>query len=167
MVSALINGRVFDGEVLHEGKAIAAKRKGYAVLVTDAMASVGSDVKKFTFDGDKIEAVDGSCRMQSGELAGSDLDMITAVRNAVRFAGIDTLEALRLASSYPAAALGLESQRGFIRRGYKASFIKLDDEQKIREAGGIDLQLMGIGYNGHYDWTYLQNEALKDRFSGK
>jgi N-acetylglucosamine-6-phosphate deacetylase len=127
-------GIIADGQHVHPATfavAIAAKRKGYAVLVTDAMASVGSDVKKFTFDGDKIEAGDGSCRMQSGELAGSDLDMITAVRNAVRFAGIDTLEALRMASSYPAAALGLESHLGLIRRGYKASFVELDDELNL------------------------------------
>ena len=127
-------GIIADGQHVHPATfavAIAAKRKGYAVLVTDAMASVGSDIKKSTFDGDKIEVVDGSCRMQTGELAGSDLDMISAARNAVRFAGIDTLEALRMASSYPAAALGLESHLGFIRRGYTASFIELDDELNL------------------------------------
>jgi N-acetylglucosamine-6-phosphate deacetylase len=127
-------GIIADGQHVHPSTfavAIAAKRKGYAVLVTDAMASVGSDVKKFTFDGDKIEAVDGSCRMQSGELAGSDLDMISAVRNTVRFTGIDALEALRMASSYPAAALGLENHLGFIRPGYAASFIELDDELNL------------------------------------
>jgi len=127
-------GIIADGQHVHPATfavAIAAKRKGYAVLVTDAMASVGSDVRKFTFDGDKIEAVDGSCRKQTGELAGSDLDMISAVRNAARFAGIEALEALRMASSYPAAALGLESHLGFIRPGYTASFIELDDELNL------------------------------------
>lgn len=127
-------GIIADGQHVHPASfavAVAAKRKGYAVLVTDAMATVGSDDKQFMLDGVQIESVDGCCRTAEGDLAGSDLDMISAVRNAVRFADIDPLEALRMASSYPAHALGLESQLGFIRPGYKASFIELDDELNL------------------------------------
>jgi N-acetylglucosamine-6-phosphate deacetylase len=127
-------GIIADGQHVHPASfavAVAAKRKGYAVLVTDAMATVGSDDKQFMLDGVQIESVDGCCRTAEGDLAGSDLDMISAVRNAVRFADIDPLEALRMASSYPAHALGLESQLGFIRPGYKASFIEIDDELNL------------------------------------
>jgi len=127
-------GIIADGCHVHPASfavAVAAKRKGRVVLVTDAMATVGSDQKKFKLDGVDIEVADGCCRTASGQLAGSDLDMISAVRNAVRFADIDTFEALRMASSYPAHALGLQGQLGFIRPGYKASFIELDDDLNL------------------------------------
>jgi N-acetylglucosamine-6-phosphate deacetylase len=127
-------GIIADGHHVHPASfavAVAAKRKGGAVLVTDAMATVGSDSKTFKLDGAEIMSADGCCRTESGALAGSDLDMISAVRNALRFADIDYLEALRMASSYPAQALGLGDQLGFIRPGYKASFIELDDDLKL------------------------------------
>jgi N-acetylglucosamine-6-phosphate deacetylase len=57
--------------------------------------------------------------------------MISAVRNAASFANIDCFEALRMASRYPAHALGLEHELGYIREGYKASFIELDDDMSL------------------------------------
>ena len=127
-------GIIADGKHVHPAAfavAVAAKRKGHAVLVTDAMATVGSDSGAFTFDGVEIEVRDGSCRLQTGELAGSDLDMLTAVRNAIRFTGMEPAEALRMASTYPAAALGLEGQLGFIRPGFMANLIELDDDLNL------------------------------------
>jgi len=127
-------GLIADGQHVHPATfavAVAAKRRGYSVLVTDSMASVGSNKKAFMFDGQKIEVVDGSCRLSSGALAGSDLDMITAVRNTVRFAGINPSEALRMASSYPAHALGLENRLGYIRVGYRADFVEVDEELNL------------------------------------
>ena len=124
-------GIIADGHHIHPATvavAVAAKRKGGAVLVTDAMATVGADNKVFELDGAKITAANGCCWTDSGALAGSDLDMISAVRNTARFANIDALEALRMASSYPAHALRLDDQLGFIRPGYKASLIELDDD---------------------------------------
>jgi N-acetylglucosamine-6-phosphate deacetylase len=127
-------GLIADGQHVHPATfavAVAAKRRGYSVLVTDAMASVGSDKKAFTFDGQEIVVADGSCRLVSGELAGSDLDMITAVRNAARFAGLNPSEALRMASSYPAHALGMESLLGYIRAGYRANFVEVDEDLNL------------------------------------
>ena len=127
-------GIIADGQHVHPATfavAVAAKQKGYALLVTDAMATVGSDTSIFEFDGAVITAADGACRTQTGLLAGSDLDMISAVRNTDRFTGIGHLESLRMASAYPAAALGLDDRLGFIRPGYQASFIELDDELEL------------------------------------
>jgi N-acetylglucosamine-6-phosphate deacetylase len=127
-------GMIADGQHIHPATfavAVAAKRQGYSILVTDAMATVGSDSRAFRFDGQDISVYDGSCRLPSGALAGSDLDMLSAVRNAVRFTGLDVTEALRMGSVYPAHALGLESQLGYIRAGYRASLIELDDELNL------------------------------------
>jgi len=127
-------GMIADGRHIHPATfavAVAAKRKGYSVLVTDAMATVGSDALKFRFDGRDIEVSDGSCRLESGALAGSSLDMLTAVRNTVSFTGLAPTEALRMASTYPAHALGLEGELGYIRAGYRANLIELDDELNL------------------------------------
>jgi len=127
-------GLIADGQHLHPATfavAVAAKRTGYSVLVTDAMASVGSDNNRFLFDGQEIKVVGGSCRLSSGALAGSDLDMITAVRNAVSFAGLNPSEALRMASSYPAHAIGLENQLGYIRVGFRADFVEVDENLNL------------------------------------
>jgi len=127
-------GIIADGQHVHPASlsvAVAAKKKGFSVLVTDAMATVGSDQAGFTFGGVDISVFDGSCRTPEGHLAGSHLDMISAVRNAASFAGIDYFESLRMASCYPAHALGLEDQLGYIRKGYRASFIELDDDMNL------------------------------------
>lgn len=139
-------GIIADGEHVHPAAfavAVAAKRQGYAVLVTDAMATVGSEKSTFTFDGMEVSVKDGSCRTPSGTLAGSNLDMITAVHNAIRFTGMDKFEALRMASSYAAAAIGLDDQLGYIRPGYTASFIELDDDLNLRRNW-----INGEGING-------------------
>jgi N-acetylglucosamine-6-phosphate deacetylase len=127
-------GIIADGYHVHPATfaaAVASKRRGFMVLVTDAMATVGSKHSMFELDGVEISMVDGCCRTPSGLLAGSDLDMISAVRNAARFAGLNPSEALRMASSYPAHALGLEDQLGYIRPGYRASFIEVDDDLRL------------------------------------
>ena len=127
-------GIIADGHHVHPASfavAVAAKRRGRAVLVTDAMPTVGAEAKTFQLNGETVEAVDGCCRLPDGRLAGSDLGMITAVRNAADFASIDLFEALRMASSYPAQALGLDSGLGFIRPGYRANLIEIDDEMNM------------------------------------
>lgn len=127
-------GIIADGEHVHPASlavAVAAKRRGYSVLVTDAMATVGSEQSEFVFDGVEISVRDGSCRTPGGQLAGSNLNMITAVQNSMRFTGQDKFEALRMASSYAAAAIGVDDHLGYIRPGYTASFIELDDQLNL------------------------------------
>jgi len=130
-------GLIADGQHVHPATfaiAVAAKCKGHSILVTDAMATVGSDKRDFSFDGRDIGVAGGSCRLPSGALAGSDLDMLTAVRNTIRFTGLDTTEALRMASTYPAHALGLERELGYIRAGYRANLVELDEELNLQRS---------------------------------
>ncbi len=122
-------GIIADGFHVHPATlriAIAAKKRGGVVLVTDAMPSVGGDDSPFMVGGDKISVVNGRCTNDAGVLAGSDLDMITAINNIARFAGLDWFEAVRMATAYPARALGIDDKVGFIRPGYRASFVTVD-----------------------------------------
>jgi N-acetylglucosamine-6-phosphate deacetylase len=59
------------------------------LLVTDAMPPVGADDPSYVLYGETITAVDGVVRNAAGSLAGSALDMATAVRNTVQLLGQD------------------------------------------------------------------------------
>jgi N-acetylglucosamine-6-phosphate deacetylase len=58
--------------------------------------------------------------------------MATAVRNAVSLLGLELAEAARMASEYPAAFLGLESELGRIAPGYRADLVLLNDELQVQ-----------------------------------
>jgi N-acetylglucosamine-6-phosphate deacetylase len=101
------------------------------------MPTVGSVDKSFVFDGETITASDGRVTTAAGTLAGSDLDMLTAVNNAAVFADLDWFEAVRMATVYPARALGLQEELGAIGPGYRASLLAFDAQRHIR-ASWID-----------------------------
>ncbi|HEX5280528.1 MAG TPA: N-acetylglucosamine-6-phosphate deacetylase, partial [Micropepsaceae bacterium] len=60
---------------------LALRGTGSAMLVTDAMPCVGGKHADFMLHGRKIETRDGRCTTADGTLAGSAIDMATAVRN--------------------------------------------------------------------------------------
>lgn len=96
------------------------------MLVTDAMPSVGSDATEFCLQGRRIFVRDGACMDDAGTLAGSHLDMASAVRNTAQMLGQPLESALAMASLSPAAFLGLENRLGRIAAGYAASLVALD-----------------------------------------
>ncbi len=123
-------GIIADGHHVHAAAlriAIRAKPRGKIFLVTDAMPPVGSDEPTFRLNGETIMCRDGLCTNEAGTLAGSALDMATAVRNAMATLGVDLAEALRMASQYPAAFIGLERSHGRIASGFAADLVALDD----------------------------------------
>jgi N-acetylglucosamine-6-phosphate deacetylase len=101
------------------------------MLVTDAMPSVGSEQKSFMLDGQKIVAEDGVCMGQDGTLAGSDLDMASALRNAVRLMEQDLAVAANMASRNPAAFLGLDEMIGSIVPGRQADLVLMTDDLHV------------------------------------
>jgi N-acetylglucosamine-6-phosphate deacetylase len=103
------------------------------MLVTDAMPSVGASDKRFQIGGQIIVAEDGRFANAEGRLAGSDLDMASAVRNTVRGLGLPLEEALCMASLYPVAFLGLERRLGRIAPGFDADLVLLDEDLEVRE----------------------------------
>jgi N-acetylglucosamine-6-phosphate deacetylase len=129
-------GLIVDGHHVHPATmrmARAAKATGKLILVTDAMPPVGSSETTFRLGGETIRCQDGKCVNEAGVLAGSCLDMASAVRNAVAMIGVPLDEAVRMASTYPAAFLGLEAERGRIAAGCRADFVVLDDGLRVRE----------------------------------
>lgn len=127
-------GLIVDGRhVAPAAMRIALRCKGEArlMLVTDAMPSVGNPVKSFQLQGRAIRVDDGVCVGPDGTLAGSDLDMATAVRNTVRLLEVDVGIAVRMASRSPAAFLGLDGEMGRIALGYRANLVMADDDLNV------------------------------------
>jgi N-acetylglucosamine-6-phosphate deacetylase len=126
----IVDGHHVDPVVLK--LALRCKRHDRFMLVTDAMPPVGSPATSFTLQGRSIRVVDGVCRDENGTLAGTGLDMATAVRNAVRLLGLSIAAAARMAGEYPATFLGLDRELGRIAAGYRANLVLMDDELRVR-----------------------------------
>ena len=113
--------------------ALRCKRHDRFMLVTDAMPSVGTDEKSFQLQGRTISAANGMLVDEEGTLAGSDIDMATTVHNAVELLGVDLVQAVRMASQYPAEFLGLGGELGRIAPGYRASLALVDDALDVKQ----------------------------------
>jgi len=92
------------------------------------MPPVGSTRATFQLNGDTITVRDGRCTRQDGRLAGSSLDMATAVRNCVRLLGVPLTDALRFASTHPAQFLGLDDKLGKLAPGLRADLVAIHCE---------------------------------------
>ena len=99
---------------------------GQAMLVSDAMPPVGGTQHRFRLAGKPIRVQDGRCTTEDGTLAGSALDMASAVRNCVQLLDMTLPDALRLASGAPAAFLGLGDRLGHIAPGARADLVALE-----------------------------------------
>ena len=95
------------------------------MLVTDAMPSVGAVEKDFMLQGRPIRVEQGCCFGDDGTLAGSDLDMAGALREFVARTGASVPVATAMASTNPAAFLGLSSSHGAIAVGRRADWVRL------------------------------------------
>ena len=100
-------------------------------LVSDAMATVGGGATSFDIDGNHIRLHDGMLADANFTLAGAHLSMAGALRNAVKYVGIPLQDALRMATSTPAAAVGLP-RHGKIMPGSRADFVELGPDLAVR-----------------------------------
>ncbi|OAT18431.1 N-acetylglucosamine-6-phosphate deacetylase [Buttiauxella gaviniae ATCC 51604] len=100
-------------------------------LVTDATAPAGANIDEFIFAGKTIYYRDGLCVDENGTLSGSALTMIEGVCNLVEHAGIALDEVLRMATLYPARAMGVEQQLGTIEAGKVANLTTFTRDFKI------------------------------------
>jgi N-acetylglucosamine-6-phosphate deacetylase len=125
-------GLILDGHHVHPATAklaITAKAKGKMMLVTDAMSTIGSEQSHFEFDGHKIQLSGDKLTSHTGQLAGSALDMITAINNAQTMLNVSFEEALRMASYYPAEFLKINHQQGQLSIGANADFTLLSTKK--------------------------------------
>ena len=125
----IVDGRHVDPVVLQ--LALRCKPLDRFMLVTDAMANVGTDDATFELQGRSIRVDQNAYVDEFGRLAGSHMDMATAVRNAMTMLGLGLADAARMASAHPAAFLGLSAETGTIAAGRRANLVLVDDELTV------------------------------------
>ncbi len=114
--------------------ALRAKRApGRIFLVSDSMATTGTDLDEFTLNGRRILRRGGRLTLEDGTLAGADLDLASAVRFMVGTIGLPVDEALRMATAYPAQLIGRDSEIGTLTPGGRADFVWLDDALNVQK----------------------------------
>ncbi|MCA8906424.1 MAG: N-acetylglucosamine-6-phosphate deacetylase, partial [Rhodospirillaceae bacterium] len=109
-VDGLYAGLIADGHHVHPAQVkllLRAKPPDRAVLVTDAMPTLGADIERFDLLGQEIRLGNGRLVTADGRLAGAHLRLGMAVANAMAFAGIDLASALATVTRNPAQALRL------------------------------------------------------------
>jgi N-acetylglucosamine-6-phosphate deacetylase len=142
---AIYAGIIVDGlHVDYANVRIAHKIKGdKLILVTDATAPAGAEIDHFNFVGKTVYYRDGKCIDENGTLGGSALTMIEAVQNTVEHVGIALDEALRMATLYPAKAIGVEQRLGQIKANMVANLTVFDS----------GFNVLATIVNGQYEQT--------------
>ena len=128
-------GLIVDGRHVHPAVlriALRARRRDRFMLVTDALSSVGQAEKSFTVQGRAIRIVDGVAVDENGTIAGSDLDMASAVRNLMQICALPLADAGPLAAANPAAFLNLSEDLGAITPGRRADLTLVDASVHVR-----------------------------------
>ena len=134
VVGALLNsdipcGIIVDGyHVNYNSIALVKKIKQEKLyIITDAVTPMGTDMSSFTFANQEIMVENGKCVNKDGTLAGSNIDMMSSVKNCVQHVGISLAESLKMASLYPARVMSLQNDLGLISKGFVANLVVFDD----------------------------------------
>ncbi|MDN4502553.1 N-acetylglucosamine-6-phosphate deacetylase [Alteromonadaceae bacterium BrNp21-10] len=112
--------------------AIKVKTPQKIMLVTDAMAHVGCEQNTLPYFDTHITRVNDKLTVPGGTLAGSALDMASAVRNSHRDLNIALTDALTMATRTPAEFLGIDNKVGMLQQGYQADFAVLNNELQVQ-----------------------------------
>ena len=142
-------GIIADGHHVHPAvvnTAYAAKGAARLFFVSDAMATVGSVTNSFMLNSEPIRLKNGRLTAEGGALAGAHLTVAEAVRNAVRSAGIPLADALRMATTTPAACVGM-TDRGRIAAGCRADIVAIDGSLRVIGVWQNGNKLLGAGSN--------------------
>jgi N-acetylglucosamine-6-phosphate deacetylase len=102
---------------------------GRVALVTDAVSGAGVQDGSYSLGGFEVKIRDGVARGPDGQLAGSVLTMVEAVRN-LHAMDVPLADALGAASTVPARVLGLPDA-GLITPGAPADIVVVDDNLQI------------------------------------
>ncbi|SDC04613.1 N-acetylglucosamine-6-phosphate deacetylase [Ruegeria marina] len=128
-------GIIADGIHVHPATlAVAIRAKtgpGRLFLVSDSMATAGSDIDRFRLNGREIRRSGDRLTLADGTLAGAHLELAQAVRNVVRMAGLSQEQALEMASLHPAGLIG-RRDLGRLVPGARADVLHLDPALVLR-----------------------------------
>jgi N-acetylglucosamine-6-phosphate deacetylase len=149
MLADLFAGVILDGIHVHPAMVrllLAVRGVRRTMLVSDAMSVAGTEMAAFDLLGRKIVRRHGRLETEDGILAGADLCLAQAVRNAVNLVGLDIADAIAMASAVPADFLGLAHERGRIAPALRADLLLLDPSLQVLGSwlGGVWLDHAGV-----------------------
>lgn len=110
----------------------AKKSPGSIFLVSDSMATTGTTLGSFELNGRTIFRKNGRLTLENGTLAGADLDLASAVRFMVNNVGIPYIDALKMATIFPATFIGMEKELGVLKPSARADFLWLDNDLNVQ-----------------------------------
>jgi N-acetylglucosamine-6-phosphate deacetylase len=120
---------ICDGHHAHPAAAnilMNARGRKETVLVTDCMMAGGMAEGHYLLGEFPVEVKEGTARMESGNLAGSILQLKDAVKNVVEWGIATPAEAIYMASTAPAKSVQVDDECGKIAVGHSADFIVLN-----------------------------------------
>jgi len=101
------------------------------VLITDCIRAGGMGKGVYDLGGQEVVVNDNSARLSNGTLAGSILDLNSAIKNMVKYTDLKIYEAITMASLSPAKVIGIEDKKGSIKQGKDADIIIFDENFTI------------------------------------
>ncbi|MFN2438270.1 MAG: N-acetylglucosamine-6-phosphate deacetylase [Chitinophagaceae bacterium] len=120
MSSIIADGHHVDFSAIKIAKEVMKER---LFVITDAVTETDKGHYQHQLNGDKYEC--------NGVLSGSALTMHSSFVNLVKNAGIETAEALRMCSLYPAQVIKADNLYGKIAPGYAAQFVVINKELNL------------------------------------
>ncbi|MGV6847247.1 MAG: N-acetylglucosamine-6-phosphate deacetylase [Marinibacterium sp.] len=133
-------GLIADGIHVHPvsvRNAIRAKTEpGQVFLVSDAMATAGSDINSFPLNGRQILRDGNRLTLADGTLAGAHLELLDAVRNVAEFAHLSNEAAFDMATCLPADLIG-KPELGRLEAGARADVLHVTQQglQRVWQGG--------------------------------
>ncbi|CAM3553687.1 N-acetylglucosamine-6-phosphate deacetylase [Vibrio aerogenes CECT 7868] len=128
-------GIIADGYHVHWSNIKMAKKlmADRLCLVTDATAAATPPrgMTQFDFCGTPVFLENGKCIDEKGTLGGSALTMNEGIKLLVEQAGIPQEEAFRMATLYPARAIGMDHLIGAIQPGMVANLTITDPHYQV------------------------------------
>ena len=136
---------ICDGIHVHPGAVrllVQAKGLERVLLISDGIPGVGmpdGNYRIYEFD---VSIVNGICRDQQGNLAGSTVTLDTELRNLMKYTGQPYAKVLPCATLIPARQLNLEKRKGVIAPGADADLVALDSQYRVVQTyiGGRPVQ---------------------------
>lgn len=128
---------------------VKTKKKDNVIIITD---SIVSEPHKGAV------RIGGAYRFEGGRLAGSALNMIEALKNAVTKCGLTLPAALRMITINPAKLLGIEDKKGSLEAGKDADIVIFDKNFDVK----VTLIRGRIAFSkGHDSSTVVQGIVVR------
>jgi len=123
MASIIVDNRHVSFEVVKFSQKLLKERM---FLITDAVTECSTGPYQHKLVGDKYVMPDGT-------LSGSSLTVLMAVKNCVEHCDISLIDALKMATEYPAKLIGKDKIFGKVALGMQANLLVLDDKLNITD----------------------------------